>query len=111
VSRYLTLAYLSSPLTGGVGLPEFNAEGILLPDPTPEYRPAMTRDDAIRLMQVLDDSGFDYSLNVSGSFDRREYSVYVRWDEMAGDRLRELQDAVDQVAEAVVVKHGVLIAS
>jgi hypothetical protein len=90
-------------------LPEFNAEGILLPDPTPEYRPVMNRDDAIRLMQLLDDSGFDYTLSVSGASERREYSVYVRWEKIVGERLRELLDAVGQAAESVVIENGVLL--
>jgi hypothetical protein len=64
----------------------------------------LERDEAIKVMQVLDEAGFAYTLHASG----RRYEVSVTFERLYGDQLRELQEALRTVPRARMVVEGSL---
>jgi predicted nucleotidyltransferase len=78
-----------------------------LPDPTPERRRMLQRDEATKVIRVLDEAGFEYNLRASvATGDQREYEVSVKLERLDGDLLRELQDAVCVVPRARTAVDG-----
>jgi|GEM_PF-6489668 len=80
---------------------------VVLPDPTPERRHMLTRNDAVRVFEAIEDAGFGCTLDVG----RRSpgdavFSVVVDLEGLDGHRLRDLQDAIEAAAPDATVAVG-----
>jgi hypothetical protein len=86
---------------------EYDEQGRVIPPPQiTERRRVLTRFEAMRLVEVLDDDGFSCTLAVRGG---DEYEVSVHLKGLTASRLSDLQNAISRAAPgatAVVGDYG-----